>query len=209
MKHRLLKLTPEALLRAIQGKSAQLNLPADLELIDIKYDAFNGQVTAVVRSESFEDVAESQTIPEIALTPPTQIQSPSLAPAPTPTPTAAPKTPAQTQPAPAAPKRTMIQTLTSSTQHTTTSSSGVKTLGPKPESDLDTGGLEDEFTKEQRKVLRFASDGDYVIIKPLHFLKNEWEDINDTVKSIGGKWTKGDIIDYWIVPKNPKKETNE
>lgn len=204
MKHRILKLPPEALLRAIQGKPDPLNLPQDLELIDIKYDAFNKQITAVVRSDSFEDVAENQPIPELDLN--TPIQSPVPEPASKPMPVVAPKTPTPTQPTPAAPKRTIIQTLTSSTQHTTTSSSGVKTLGPKPESDLDTGGLEGEFTKEQRKVLRFASDGDYVIIKPLHFLKNEWEDINDTVKSIGGKWTKGDIIDYWIVPKNPKKE---
>ena len=204
MKHRILKLTPEELIRAVQGKPAQLNLPADLELVDIKYDAFNKQVTAVVRSDSFEDVAENQPIPELILNDTAQPAAPASES--TPAPIVAPKTPTPTQPAPAAPKRTIIQTLTSSTQHTTTSSSGVKTLGPKPESDLDTGGLEGEFTKEQRKVLRFASDGDYVIIKPLHFLKNEWEDINDTVKSIGGKWTKGDIIDYWIVPKNPKKE---
>lgn len=204
MKHRILKLTPEELIRAVQGKPAQLNLPSDLELVDIKYDAFNKQVTAVVRSDNFEDVAENQPIPELILNDTAQPAAPASES--TPAPIVAPKTPTPTQPAPAAPKRTIIQTLTSSTQHTTTSSSGVKTLGPKPESDLDTGGLEGEFTKEQRKVLRFASDGDYVIIKPLHFLKNEWEDINDTVKSIGGKWTKGDIIDYWIVPKNPKKE---
>ncbi len=207
MKQRILKLTPEAFIRTLQGKPAQLNLPADLEVIDIKYDAYNKQVTAVVRSESFEDVAENQPIPELTLNPPAQTQLPTSAtvvtPAAAPTPVAAPKAPA---PAAPTPQRTIIQNLTASSQHTTTSSSGVKTLGPKPESDLDTGGLEDEFTKEQRKVLRFASDGDYVIIKPIHFLKNEWEDINDTVKSIGGKWTKGDIIDYWIVPKNPKKE---
>ncbi len=207
MKQRILKLSPEALLQAIQGKPAQLNLPQDLELIDIKYDAFNKQITAVVRSESFEDVAENQPIPELTLNPPAQTQlptsAPAVAPAAAPTPVVAPKTPA---PAPTAPQRTIIQNLTASSQHTTTSSSGVKTLGPKPESNQDTGGLEGEFTKEQRKVLRFVADGDFVIIKPIHFLKNEWEDINDTVKSIGGKWTKGDIIDYWVVPKNPKKE---
>jgi hypothetical protein len=209
MKQKILKLTPEALTRALHGKPAQLNLPADLEIVDIKYDAFNKQVTAVVRSDSFEDVAENQSIPELSETPPTQTQLPAPAPAPAPTQTVAPKTPTPTQPAPVAPKKTIIQTLTASTQHTTTSSSGVKTLGPKPDSGQDTGGIEGEFSKEQRKVLRFASDGDYVIIKPLHFLKNEWEDINDTVKSIGGKWTKGDIIDYWIVPKHPKKTEDE
>lgn len=207
MKQKILKITPEALIRALQGKTAQLNLPTDLEIVDIKYDAFNKQVTAVVRSDSFDDVAENQPIPELSETPSTQTRPPAPAPAPAATPTAAPKPPVQ--PSPASPQRTIIQSLTASTQHTTTSSSGVKTLGPKPDSGQDTGGIEGEFTKDQRKVLRFASDGDYVIIKPLHFLKNEWEDINDTVKSIGGKWTKGDIIDYWIVPKNPKKAEDE
>jgi hypothetical protein len=203
MKQKILKLTPEAFIRTLEGKPAQLNLPADLELIDIKYDAYNKQVTAIVRSESFEDVAENQPIPELTVNPPAQTQLPTpapvVAPAAVPSPVAAPKPPAT-----AAPQRTIIQSLTASTPHTTTSSSGVKTLGPKPDSGQDTCGFEGEFTKEQRKVLKFASDGDYVIVKPIRFLKTEWEDINDTVKSIGGKWMKGEIIDYWVIPKKSK-----
>ena len=177
MKLRTLKLSPEQLIRAIQGKPSALNLPSDLELLDIKYDAFTRQVTAVVRSDSFEDVAETIPIPEFASN--------------TPTPSPTQKTP---PPAPAV------------TQPTITASIGVKTIeskpAPKSEPSQDTGRLEDEFSKDQRKLLRFASDGDYVIIKPIQFLKTEWEDINDTVKSLGGQWVKGDIINYWLIPKH-------
>jgi hypothetical protein len=196
MKLRLLKLTPEQLIHALEGKPSKLNLPRDLELLDIKYDVFNRQVTAVVRSDSFEDVPETMPIPEL---------TPSVSsPIPVSAPPTAPKLPAQPS-VQAAPSKTLISTLTASTQPSTSASigTGVKTL-PKPESNQDTGGLEDEFTKEQRKVLRFAVDGDFVIVKPTQFLKTEWEDINDTVKSIGGQWVKGDIINYWIIPKNPK-----
>jgi hypothetical protein len=69
-----------------------------------------------------------------------------------------------------------------------------------PQPNQDTGRLEEEFTLEQRKLLRFTVDGEFVIVKPIQFLKTEWEDINDTVKSIGGQWVKGDIINYWIIP---------
>jgi hypothetical protein len=207
MKQRIIKLTPEALIRALQGKPDQLNLPTDLELNDIKYDAFSKQVTAVVRSDSFEDVVEGMTTPEFAHETITQTQTATSATAPTPEPVA-PQPPKPAQPAPVASQKSLIQTLTGSTQQSTATSigTGVKTLGPKPESNQDTGGFEDEFTKDQRKLLRFASDGDYVIVKPIQFLKTEWEDINDTVKSIGGKWVKGSIIDYWVIPKNPKKQ---
>ncbi|XHH08842.1 MAG: hypothetical protein ACFCUE_14935 [Candidatus Bathyarchaeia archaeon] len=213
MKQRTLKLTPEELIRAIQGKPAKLNLPEDLELIDIKYDAFSKQVTAVVRSDTFEDVAEGQPTPELSTQTPTPPQPSVTAATPVSVPTATPKTPPPTHPTPpiASPQRSLIQTLTASSQPSSSASigTGVKTLGPKPEANLDTGGFEDEFTKEQRKVLRFAVDGDYVIVKPTQFLKTEWEDINDTVKSIGGKWVKGSIIDYWVIPRNQKKETSE
>jgi hypothetical protein len=32
------------------------------------------------------------------------------------------------------------------------------------------------------------------------FLKTEWDDINEVVRSLGGKWVKGDIISYWEIP---------
>jgi hypothetical protein len=63
-----------------------------------------------------------------------------------------------------------------------------------------TSRIEDEFTPEQRKLLSFRVEGDYVIVKPIQFLKAEWDDINETVKSLGGKWVKGDIISYWTIP---------
>ncbi len=205
MKLRLLKLTPEQLIRALQGKPSELNLPSDMELLDVKYDAFNRQVTAVVRSDSFEDVAESMPIPEFILNAPQPASTSVSAPA------AAPKAPAP-PPAPVSPQKSLLSTLTATqqpAQPTVSASlgSGIKTLAPKPEASQDTGGLEGEFTKDQRKLLRFAVDGDFVIVKPTQFLKTEWEDINDTVKSIGGQWVKGDIINYWVIPKNPKPQS--
>jgi len=196
MKIKTLKLTSEQLIRAIQGKPSGLNLPSDLELLDIKFDAFTRQVTAVVRSDSFEDVAEAMPIPEFTTNAPSPI--------PVSAPVAAPQLPAQPS-AQTAPQKTLISTLTTPAQPSVSTGigAGVKTL-PKPESSQDTAGFEDEFTKEQRKVLRFAVDGDFVIVKPTQFLKTEWEDINDTVKSLGGQWVKGDIINYWVIPKNPK-----
>jgi len=59
--------------------------------------------------------------------------------------------------------------------------------------------MENEFSPEQRKVLSFTVKGDYVIVKPIQFLKAEWEDINEVVRSLGGKWVKGDIISYWEI----------
>ena len=66
---RLLKLTPEFLIERLQGKPSSLisNLPIDVELLDIKYDLFTGQVLAVVRSDSFEDIPEKYPIPELNL----------------------------------------------------------------------------------------------------------------------------------------------
>ena len=202
MKQRILKLTPEELVRAIQDKSTQFNLPTDMELIDIKYDAFTKQVTAVVRSDTFEDVTEGMPTPEFIYETSPQAQSYTSAP------TATPKTPMVTQSVPITPQKSLIQTLTNSNQSSSPTSigTGVKTLGSKPEANIDTCGFEDEFTKEQRKVLKFTSEGDYVIVKPTQFLKTEWEDINDTIKSIGGKWVKGATIDYWAIPKKLKQE---
>ena len=60
--------------------------------------------------------------------------------------------------------------------------------------------MENEFSPDQRKVLSFTVKGDYVIVKPIQFLKAEWDDINEVVRSLGGKWVKGDIISYWEIP---------
>ena len=63
-------------------------------------------------------------------------------------------------------------------------------------------GMENEFSPDQRKVLSFTVKGDVVVVKPIQFLKAEWEDINEVVKSLGGRWVKGDIISYWEIPLN-------
>ncbi len=38
------------------------------------------------------------------------------------------------------------------------------------------------------------------LLSLLMFLKAEWDDINEVVRSLGGKWVKGDIISYWEIP---------
>jgi hypothetical protein len=60
--------------------------------------------------------------------------------------------------------------------------------------------MENEFSPEQQKLLSFTTKGDCVVVKPVSFLKAEWDDINETVRSLGGKWVKGDIISYWEIP---------
>ena len=170
----MIKLTPESLMRALRGKidHSVLSLPEDTELLDIKYDLFTKQVIVVVRSDSFEDVPESHPIPEFNAAHQTKAKT-------TPQITSSPK-PEQTQPASKpeadAVKRTQVQPSRY------------------------TSRIEDEFTPEQRKLLSFRVEGDCVIAKPIQFLKTEWDDINETVKSLGGKWVKGDIISYWAIP---------
>ena len=60
--------------------------------------------------------------------------------------------------------------------------------------------MEEEFSAEQRKLLSFSVDGNFLVVKPVKFLKAEWDDINEVVRSLGGRWVKGDIISYWEVP---------
>jgi hypothetical protein len=60
--------------------------------------------------------------------------------------------------------------------------------------------MENEFSPEQQKLLSFTVKADCVVVKPVSFLKAEWDDINETVRSLGGKWVKGDIISYWEIP---------
>ncbi|MCW4009907.1 MAG: hypothetical protein NWF05_04735 [Candidatus Bathyarchaeota archaeon] len=178
MKMRLIKLTPECLMERLQGKPTSLpaNLPSDVELMDIKFDMFSGQVLAVVRSDSFEDVADAYPIPEFNLTysatPKTETNTPSAV---VPAPKAEMKPAAQ----PSTPKPVVTKQVSSK---------------------KDTGLMEEEFTDEQRKLLSFSVDGEFVVVKPIKFLKAEWDDINDTVRSLGGRWVKGDIISYWEIP---------
>jgi hypothetical protein len=178
LKMRIIKLSPEFLMERLQGKASSLssNLPSGTELLDIKYDLLTRQVTAVIRSDSFEDTAETFPIPEFNLT-----YSTCFKPVPAPV-AASPKpeanlTPAPTsKPEPAAPKKPLVP--------------------PKH----NTGLMEEEFSQEQRKLLSFSVNGDFLVVKPVKFLKAEWDEINDVVRSLGGRWVKGDIISYWEIP---------
>ena len=172
MKVRIIKLTPESLVEVLQGKApSSLNLPSDAELLDIKMDLFSRQVQAIVRSDIFEDVADSYPIPELTLA---NTAQPKAAP---PKPAATVKSEAKVEPKIASMKLT---------QPSQPSKSEIK--------------LENEFSPEQRKLLSFTVKGDVVVVKPIQFLKSEWDDINEVVRSLGGKWVKGDIISYWEIP---------
>jgi hypothetical protein len=165
MKMRMIKLNPEFLMEALRGKAASFtsNLPDNVELLDIKYDLFSKQVLAIVRSDSFEDVAESYPIPEFNITYATSAKTVS-------------QPAAITKPEPAP----IVKTQTR----------------PKRESSM----MEEEFTPEQRKLLSFKVEGDFVIVKPIQYLKAEWNELNEVVRSLGGRWVKGDIISYWEIP---------
>ena len=164
MKMKMIKLKPEFLVEVLQGKTTSFasNLPSDVELLDIKYDLFSKQVMAIVRSDSFDDVADSYPIPEFDLTY-----------------TAREK--AESKPSP-------IKAETKSVETTQAQRS------------YGTSAVEEEFSPEQRELLSFTADGDYVIVKPIQYLKAEWNEINDVVRSLGGKWVKGDFSSYWVIP---------
>jgi hypothetical protein len=165
MKIRLVKLTPEQLIKQMQGMSSTLkfNLPNDTELLDIKLDLYNREVLAIVRSDSFDDVAETMPLPEFnPYAPPTVMVQP---------------------------KKTLIS------QEAPNEKTSVK-----PQPALAASRMEEEFSPDQRKLLSFTVKDDCLVVKPIQFLKAEWADINDVVKSVGGRWVKGDIISYWEIP---------
>jgi hypothetical protein len=171
LKIRILKLTPESLVGLLQGKTSTFssNLPVDAEILDIKMDLFNKQVSMVIRSESFEDVAEAIPIPEFTLL--KTIESKIM--------------PKQILPI----KPQVVPELKST----------IAKL-PQPQPNRMASKMENEFSPEQRKLLSFTVKEDRVVVKPVMFLKAEWEDINEVVRSLGGKWVKGDIISYWEIP---------
>jgi len=161
----MIKLRPEFIIESLQGKGSSFtsNLPNDIELLDMKYDLFSKQVFAIVRSDSFEDVAESFPIPEFNIvyaasskieSQPTEGFKPESSPA----------------------KKTPIQP------------------------GRDTSAIEKEFVPEQRKLLSFTVDGEYVKVTPTQYLKGEWDEISDVVRSLGGRWVKGDVISFWAIP---------
>ncbi len=168
MKMRTIKLTSQALTDALQGKAAPMpSLPADAELLDIKFDLLNNEVTAIVRSDDFEDMPETYPIPELNV-------------------------------ASVVDAKTVVTPRIAS--QPTSSSKTEQARKPQPQANQYAAKLAEEFSPEQRKLLSFTVSGDTVIVKPIQFLKAEWEDINETVKSLGGKWVKGDIVSYWAIP---------
>lgn len=165
MKMRIIKLTPEFITEVMQGKMSSFisNLPEDIELLDLKYDLFSRQVTAIVRSDSFEDVAESVPIPEF----------------------------------------NVVYTNISKAESWLKANSKA-TVKPAEKMQMptsyDISAIEKEFTEEQRKLLSFRIDGENVMIKPNQQLQDEWAEINAVVRSLGGRWVKGDIFSYWTIP---------
>jgi hypothetical protein len=171
MKIRIIKLTPESLSGLLQGKTSTFasNLPSDAEILDIKMDLFTKQVSIVVRSESFEDVAETMPIPEFTLSKIGVSKS-------------SPKPAVTIKPQAALEPKSTIAKL------------------PQPQPSRMASKMENEFSPEQRKLLGFTVKENCVVVKPVMFLKAEWDDINEVVRSLGGKWVKGDIISYWEIP---------
>jgi hypothetical protein len=188
MKMRMIKLTPELLMERLQGKTSSVtsNLPSDTELLDIKYDLFSGQVLAIVRSESFEDTAEAYPIPEFNVT---YSANPKTAPA------SAAVTP-KLEPKPTATLTVKPEQKTAASPKLESSAVKKMQVQPKQNSSL----MEEEFSQEQRKLLSFTVDKEYLVVKPVKFLKAEWDDINEVVRSLGGRWVKGSIISYWEIP---------
>ncbi len=174
MKLRILKLTPEQLVALLQGKTSPFagKLPSDAEVLDVKMDLFSRQVSLVLRSSSFEDLAESLPIPELA-----------------------PSAQVETKPAPKPAAAATVKTVEPKPE---ISPAIVKP--PQPPASRYAAKMENEFSPDQRKLLNFIVKGDVVVVKPVSFLKAEWDDINDVVRGLGGRWVKGDIISYWEIP---------
>jgi hypothetical protein len=180
MKIRTVKITSQQFLDRLQGKAVGpiANLPSDAELLDVKLDLLTGQILAVVRSDTYENVSEAKPVIEMASTTEAKRESP----------------------APAV-LRTIIKSNVTVKPEIIPSRKPLVMHRPKQNSRM----MEEEFSAEQRKLLSFSVEGDFVIVKPLKFLKAEWEDINEVVRSVGGRWVKGDIISYWEIPL-PKTE---
>ena len=173
MKIRTIKLTSKQFTEVFQGKTFVSNLPADAELLDVKFDLATRQLSAIVRSEGFDEVADAYPIPEFSLVFYAKPQ-PAIQPAPQPKPEAKPAV-----------------TVTVKTE----SAPAKKAQPTSPVS-----RVENEFSPDQRKLLTFKVEGDHVVVKPATFLKEEWQDINEVVRGCGGRWVKGDIISYWEIP---------
>ncbi len=173
MKMRTIKFTSKLLTEALGGKATSFssNLPSDTELLDVKVDLATNQIVAIVRSDSFPDIPETYPIPELTLIYKEKQQ------------TTAP--PASTVGAKVEAKPAAV-------------AKPERTPAKKPQAAP--SRIENEFSPDQRKLLSFKVEDDHVVVKPIQFLKEEWEDINEVVRSCGGRWVKGDIISYWEIP---------
>ena len=169
MKLRIMKITPEYLVSLLKDNSVAFpqNLPDDTEILDLKMDLFAKQISVVIRSDKFSDVAESMPIPELNLKADSKVE---------------------TKP----PVTSKLETITESTPSIPKPT--------KPPISRYASKMENEFSPDQRKLLNFTVKDDCVVVKPVTFLKTEWEDINEVVRSLGGRWVKGDIISYWEIP---------
>lgn len=177
MRLRIIKITPERFVQLLQGKTFNSNLPNDTEILDVKLDLFAKQVYIIVRSDSFEDVVESMPVPEFTLT---GLNAPTVT-----------DIKAASKPVP---------TLSKPEVKVEPKASVAKLVAPQPDVNRWASKMENEFSPDQRKLLSFNVKGGVVVVKPTSFLKAEWEDINEVVRSLGGKWVKGDIISYWEIP---------
>lgn len=172
MKAKALKLTSQQLLQLLQGKpETPLTLPDDAELLDLKYDLLSRQICAIIRSETYEDITQNTPLPELTCPQPAEPK-----PEPKPAPTPPPKTEFKPEISPSIAKPIQPQ---------------ISRYAQK---------MENEFSPEQRKLLSFTVKDNFVVVKPVTFLKAEWEDVNEVVRSLGGRWVKGDIISYWEIP---------
>jgi hypothetical protein len=177
MKIRIIKITPERFIQLLQGKTSNSNLPNDIEMLDVKLDLFAKQISIIVRSDEFADVPESMPIPEFNLSMLNTVAATEVK---------------------VGPK--LLITTSKPEVKVEPKASVAKLVPPKPDANRWAAKMENEFSPDQRKLISFTVKGDVVVVKPTSFLKAEWEDINEVVRSIGGKWVKGDIISYWEIP---------
>lgn len=175
MKMRTIKLTPKFLTDAIQGKATTYatNIPEDAQLLDVKFDLRANEITAVVRSDGFEDIAESYPIPELKIA-------------------------YQFVQKMAVQERSKPDSIPQVKTAVVMENEPIKRV-PAQLSRV-ASDMEEEFSPEQKRLLSFKVEDEYLVAKPNQFLKGEWEDINEVVKSLGGKWVKGDIVSYWQIP---------
>ncbi len=179
MKTKILKITPQQLVEILQGKADQVtaNLPNDTELLEAKVDLLSKQVILLLQSSKFENTSDTTPTPEINSVP-FVLETKEKPPLTTVT----------------------VKTLEPKIVDLKPESSPAVAKAAQPPASRYAAKMENEFSPDQRKLLSFTVTDDCVIVKPVVFLKTEWDDINEVVRGIGGRWVKGDIISYWEIP---------